>query len=50
MRLGIAVVYMVLPGDDELIDLHLRHIERCTRVPFTLYAAANRLPADLGTG
>ncbi|GAG44486.1 unnamed protein product, partial [marine sediment metagenome] len=47
MRLGIAVVYMVLPGDEELVDLHLCYIERCTRVPFTLYAAANRLPADL---
>jgi len=47
MRLGIVVVYLVLPGDEELFDLHLRCIERFTRVPFTLYAAANRLPADL---
>ena len=47
MRLGIVVVYMALPGDEGLVDLHLRYIERCTRVPFTLYAAANRLPADL---
>lgn len=47
MRLGIAVVYMMLPGDEELVDLHLCQIERYTRVPFTLYAAANRLPTDV---
>ncbi len=47
MKLGIAVVYAILPGDEELIDLHLRYIERCTRVPFTLYAAVSRLPSDV---
>ena len=47
MKLGIAVVYFALPSDEDLIDLHLRYIERCTQVPFTLYAAANRLPTDL---
>ena len=47
MKLGIAVVYMVLPDEEELVDLHLRQIERHTRVPFTLYAATNRLPTNL---
>jgi len=47
MRLGIAVVYLVLPGDEALFDLHLRSVEHFTRVPFTLYAAANRLTGDL---
>lgn len=47
MKLGIVVVYMTFPGDEELVDLHLRYIERCTQVPFTLYAAANRLNTNL---
>jgi hypothetical protein len=43
MKLGVVVVYMVHPENGPLLDLHLRQLERCTTVPFTVYASANRL-------
>lgn len=43
MKLGILVIYMVSERYGRLLDLHLRQIERCTTVPFTIYAAPVRL-------
>ena len=47
MNLGIVVIYQVREGNDALLDLHLRMIDRHTRVPFTIYGTANTLPAPL---
>lgn len=43
MKLGVVVIYMVHQENGPLLDLHLRQLERCTTVPFTVYASANRL-------
>lgn len=43
MQLAITVVYLVQEHDGPLLDLHLRQIERCTDVPYLIYAAAPRL-------
>lgn len=43
MKLGIVVVYLFGEESAPLLDLHLRHIERHTGVPYTIYAGVNRL-------
>lgn len=47
--LALCVVYLVTPGHEPLLDLHLARIRRHTRLPYTLYASAVRLaPAPAG--
>ena len=49
MKLGIVVIYLARKEDEKLLDIHLSQIERYTDVPYTIYAAANRLIPDLRT-
>ncbi|MFM7061254.1 MAG: hypothetical protein ACKOZL_08735 [Actinomycetes bacterium] len=45
-RLGILVVYFLKDDEDiPLLTLHLDRIERHTKVPYTIYAVANRVTA-----
>jgi len=43
MKLAIVVVYLVGEDDGPLLDLHLSQIRNCTKVPYEIYASANRL-------
>ena len=45
MKLAIAVVYVVTQETEALLDLHLSQIEKNTRTPYRIYAAANRSEA-----
>ena len=42
MQLGIVVVYQAIREDEELLKIHLNQIDRCTDVPYRIYATANR--------
>lgn len=43
MRVAICVVYVCDPGQEWLVDLHLRKIRETTRVPYAILAAAMRV-------
>ncbi|MHB8060173.1 MAG: hypothetical protein ACYDHO_05005 [Gaiellaceae bacterium] len=42
MKLGIAVVYLVKPENDELLRLHLAQIRTMTAVPYAIFAGVRR--------
>jgi len=43
MKLGILVIYLLNENYERLLDIHLDRIEKYTKMPFTIYAATNRL-------
>lgn len=43
MKLGVVVVYLFKEESAPLLDLHLRHIEQHTGVPYVIYASVSRL-------
>ena len=47
MQLGIVVVYQASMEHAELFNIHLNQIDRCTDVPYTIYAAANRSTPEI---
>jgi len=47
--LAILVVYYFEEPEAGLLDIHLERIRRHTRMPYRIYAAANRLPDELRT-
>jgi hypothetical protein len=47
MNLGIVVIYQIREGNEKLLDIHLTMIARHTRVPYTVYASANKLSPRL---
>jgi len=47
MNLAILVVYFLDKRDEQLLDIHLKFIEKYTDVPYTIYAATNRLLPNL---
>jgi len=42
MKLGLAVVYLVKPGEGDLLRAHLDMIRRHARLPYRIYASLNR--------
>jgi hypothetical protein len=49
IRLGIVVVYFVPEGNERLLDLHLRQIEKHTQEPYTIFGCATRVSANART-
>ncbi len=46
LRLGIIVVYVFEQAMQPMFDLHLSRLRRHTRLPFRIYGAGHKLPAE----